>query len=204
MGTLERRKQEKEIIRRKIIDTASEILTSEGYENLSIRKIANKIEYSPGIIYHYFKDKAEIVTYIVEEGYGKILKSITSINLDPENPEKTIEEGLRNYINLMLEMPEQFKTILMSDIEAIKEKVDMLSEGVSKDRGSMQGLCNLVELGMKKGKFRKMDVELTAQIIWTSTHGLLSRLILEKNIPDKQKERLINQHFNILIHGLLK
>lgn len=204
MGTLERRNREKDAIRRKIIDTASEILTSEGYENLSIRKIANKIEYSPGIIYHYFKDKAEIVTYIVEEGYGKVLKSIESVKLDPENPEKTIEEGLRNYINLMLEMPEQFKTILMSDIESIKEKVYMLNEGVSKDRKSMQILCSLIELGMKKGKFREMDVELTAQIIWISTHGLLSRLILEKNIPDKQKERLINHHFNVLIHGLLK
>ena len=49
-----------------------------------------------------------------------------------------------------------------------------------------------------------MDIELTAQIIWTSTYGLISRLILEKNIPKKQKDRLIDHHFQILINGLLK
>lgn len=181
MGITERRKLEKEIIR-KIIDTANQILVEEGYENLSIRKIANKIEYSPGIIYHYFKDKSEIVTFVVEQGYGRILKSINEVPVDTENPEKTIEQGLRKYIELMLQYPEQFRTVLMNDIKSIQEKVNMLHEGVSKDRKSIQQLCRLVELGIQKGKFRDMDIELTAQIIWTSTHGLLSRLILEKYI----------------------
>jgi len=204
MGIAERRQMEKEIIRKKIIDAASEILAEEGYEKLSIRKIASKIEYSPGIIYHYFEDKAEIVVSVVEEGYGRILKSMSEVSLDPENPEKTIEKGLRNYIELMLETPQQFKAVLLNDIEAVQEKVNMLEEGISKERKSIQGLCKLVELGMEKGKFRKMDVELTAQIIWTSTHGLLSRLIFEKDIPQQQRERLINHHFEILINGLLK
>ncbi|GAA0063758.1 TetR/AcrR family transcriptional regulator [Clostridium sp. CTA-1] len=204
MGITERRKLEKEIIRKKIIDTASQILVEEGYENLSIRKIANKIEYSPGIIYHYFKDKSEIVTLVVEQGYGRILKSINEVPVDNENPEKTIEQGLRKYIELMLQYPEQFRTVLMNDIKSIQEKVNMLHEGVSKDRKSIQQLCRLVELGIEKGKFRDMDIELTAQIIWTSTHGLLSRLILEKNISQQQRERLIDHHFQILISGLLK
>lgn len=204
MGIEERRQMEKEIIRKKIIDAASEILAKEGYENLSIRKIANKIEYSPGIIYHYFKDKAEIVISVVEEGYGRILKSLGQVPVDAENPEKAIEKGLRNYIELMLEAPHQFRAILMSDIEGIQEKVNMLEEGISKKRNSIQKLCKLVELGIEKGKFKNIDAELTAQIIWTSTHGLLSRLILEKNIPQQQKERLINHHFQILINGLMK
>jgi len=204
MGITERRKLEKEIIRKNIIDTASEILVEEGYENLSIRKIANKIEYSPGIIYHYFKDKSEIVTFVVQQGYGRILRSINEVPVDTENPEKTIEQGLRKYIELMLQYPEQFRTVLMNDIKSIQEKVNMLHEGVSKDRKSIQQLCRLVELGIEKGKFRDMDIELTAQIIWTSTHGLLSRLILEKNISKQQRERLIDHHFQILISGLLK
>lgn len=204
MGIVERRQMEKEIIRKKIIDAANEILVKEGYENLSIRKIANKIEYSPGIIYHYFQDKAEIIASVVEEGYGRILKSLSEIPVDIENPEKSIEKGLRIYIELMLEAPQQFKAVLMNDIGAIQEKVNMLEEGISKERKSIQRLCRLVELGIEKEKFKKMDVELTAQIIWTSTHGLLSRLILEKNIPNQQKERLINHHFEILINGLMK
>lgn len=204
MSIAERKQLDKEIIRKKIIDATSEILVKDGYENLSIRKIASKIEYSPGIIYHYFKDKAEILTSVVEEGYGRILKTLGQVPVDIENPEKTIEQGLRYYIELMLETPQQFRAVLMSNIEAIQGKVNMLEEGVSKERKSIQRLCNLVDIGIEKGKFRNMDAELTAQIIWTSTHGLLSRLILEKNITQHQRERLITHHFEILINGLMK
>jgi AcrR family transcriptional regulator len=204
MGITERRQLEKELIRKKIIDATKDILVEHGYENLSIRKIATRIEYSPGIIYHYFKDKAEIVAFVVEEGYGNILKEISAVSVDTENPDKAIVNGLKAYMKLMLESPQQFRAILMNDIEAIQEKVNMLQEGVSKERKSIQGLCMLVEQGIEKKLFRKMDVELTAQILWTSTHGLLSRLILEKDITEQQKERLINHHFEILINGLLK
>lgn len=204
MGIVERRQIEKEAIRKKIIDATTEILVNEGYSSLSIRKIASKIEYSPSIIYHYFKDKAEVVTSVVEEGYGMILKRISEVPVDIENPEKSIENGLRAYIDLVIEVPEQFKAILMGDIGEIQQKINMLEEGVSKERESIGILCDEVALGIEKGKFRKMNVELTSQILWTSTYGLVSRLILEKNISQEQRERLINQHFDILINGLLK
>lgn len=204
MGINERRENEKEVLKKKIIDAATEILVKEGYENLSIRKIANKIEYSPGIIYHYFKDKAEIVSFVVEEGYGRMLRELSEVLIDEENPEKSIEEGLRRYIDIRLEQPELFRTIMMNDIEAIQEKVNMLYKGISKERKSIQILCKQIEIGIKNGKFKDMDVELTAQIIWTSTHGLLSRLILEKNISKEQKDRLIRHNFQMLFNGLLK
>lgn len=199
-----RRETDKEVLRRKIIDVASEILASEGYDKLSIRKIANRIEYSPGIIYHYFKDKAEIITCVIEEGYGRIMKVIAETPKDFDNPEKMIETTMKNYIELMLETPQHFRTILMNDIDEIKNKVNMLDEGVSKGRSSIAALCKVIELGVKSGKFKSLDVELTAQIIWTSTFGLLSRLIIEKNISRKQKDRLINHHFRILFDGLMK
>lgn len=204
MGIIERKQMEKEAIRKKILDAASEILVEEGYDKLSIRKIASKIEYSPGIIYHYFKDKGEIIAFIVEEEYGRILKMLNEIQLDEENPERTIEQTVKAYIELMLETPEKFRAILMNDIDAVQEKVNVLDRGISKERESLQGLCRIIELGIEKGKFREMDAELTAQIIWTSTHGLISRLIIEKNVSEDQKERLINHNFEILINGLMK
>lgn len=203
MGITERRQAEIEAIRKKIIDTASDILVEEGFEGLSIRKIASKIEYSPGIIYHYFKDKNEIVAEIVENGYVEMIQRITNVAEDNENPENEIKEGLKAYIKFMLENPQNFKIILMTDVEIIQQKVNVLENGVSRYRKSIANLCRLLNSGMEKKKFKKMDIELTAQIIWTSTHGLLSRLILEKNISYEQKERLIEHHFMMLMNALL-
>lgn len=203
MGITERRQSEIQSIKKKIIEAASDILVEEGYEKLSIRKIAKKIEYSPGIIYHYFADKTEIVACIVEEGYENILKKIMSVPIDIDKPQNTIEQGLRTYIDLMLENPEQFRIVLMNDIDEIQSKVNILERGISSKRKSIAMLSSLVALGIEKGIFMEMDAELTAQVLWTSTHGLVSRLILERNIEEEQKQKLINHHFKMMMCGLM-
>lgn len=204
MSIISRRELEREALKEKILKAAKEILLKEGYEALSIRKIAEKIEYSPGIIYHYFKDKSEIVALVVSEGYEEILKTISIIKIDPENPEDAIIKNLKAYINLMLRNREQFKALLFTDDETLQYKVGILEEGVTKKRKSMKMLCDAVKLGIDKKVFKDLDPECTAQIIWTSTYGLISRLILEKNISEDQKERLIDHHFNILMNGIKK
>lgn len=204
MSTAERRQEEIKILKKKIITAASKIMTEEGYEGLSIRKIASRIEYSPGIIYHYFKDKSEIVSTILEEEYNTILKTIESVPVDIENPENSLIKGLTAYINLMLGIPNEFRAIMMNDIGGLQDKVNVLQKGISADRKSIGKMCDLIKLGIKLGRFRELDAELTAQIIWSSTFGLISRLILEKDISEDQRTRLINHHFQILINGLKK
>lgn len=202
MGTAERRQSEIETLRKKILTAANEIMVEEGYEKLSIRKIASKIEYSPGIIYHYFKDKSEIVDSILKEEYGNILKIIGEIPIDFENPDKSLINGLQAYIQLMLKNRNQYRAILMNNIGSLQEEVNILEKNISKKRKSMEMLCKLISLGIENGKFRELDAELTAQIIWTSTYGLISRLILEEDVPEKQQQKLIDHHFEILIRGM--
>ena len=71
-----RQLKEQEIIRKKIVNTAREIMEEKGLEKLSIRSITNRMGYSPGIIYHYFDDKDAIIEEILFESYEKILKAI--------------------------------------------------------------------------------------------------------------------------------
>ncbi|MBI2419199.1 MAG: helix-turn-helix transcriptional regulator, partial [Ignavibacteriales bacterium] len=57
MGISERKEREKSEMRELVLQTALKLFIDKGYDNVSIRKIANVIEYSPGTIYLYFKDK---------------------------------------------------------------------------------------------------------------------------------------------------
>jgi AcrR family transcriptional regulator len=61
IGIVERKAREKEEMREDILKAARKLMNSEGVENISVRKIAGMIEYSPAIIYHYFKNKEEII-----------------------------------------------------------------------------------------------------------------------------------------------
>ena len=57
MGINERKQREKEVMRGSILDTAMKLFLEEGFQNVSIRRIAEKIEYSPATIYLYFRNK---------------------------------------------------------------------------------------------------------------------------------------------------
>ena len=61
MGVQERRAREKELLRRKIIDAAAQLIVANGYEAFSLRQVADKIEYSASSIYLYFKNKEELI-----------------------------------------------------------------------------------------------------------------------------------------------
>lgn len=69
MGIRERHERDKEAVRRAILDAARELFTAEGYQNVSIRKIAERIEYSPAAIYSYFPSKDDIFFALADEGF---------------------------------------------------------------------------------------------------------------------------------------
>jgi AcrR family transcriptional regulator len=69
MGIKERQERDREAVRRSILDAARELFVAEGYQNVSIRKVAERIEYSPAAIYSYFPSKDDIFFDLAEEGF---------------------------------------------------------------------------------------------------------------------------------------
>lgn len=69
MGVKERQEREREAVARAILDAARDLFVAEGYQNVSIRKIADRIEYSPAAIYSYFPSKDDIFFALAEEGF---------------------------------------------------------------------------------------------------------------------------------------
>src|SRR5882724_2139598 len=69
MGIKERQERDREAVRRSILDAARDLFVTEGFQNVSIRKIAERIEYSPAAIYGYFPSKDDIFFALAEEGF---------------------------------------------------------------------------------------------------------------------------------------
>ena len=69
MGIKERQVRDRESVRRGILDAARGLFVREGFENVSIRKIAELVEYSPAAIYSYFPSKDDIFFALAEEGF---------------------------------------------------------------------------------------------------------------------------------------
>jgi AcrR family transcriptional regulator len=69
LGVKERQEREREAVSRSILDAARDLFVAEGYQNVSIRKIADRIEYSPAAIYSYFPSKDDIFFALAEDGF---------------------------------------------------------------------------------------------------------------------------------------
>src|SRR5438034_10599041 len=100
MGIKERQLEQRERLRRSMLDAAAELFVKEGYESVSMRRIAQKINYSPMSIYGYFRDKAELLDTICEETFAKLIqhKRLPKPEDYPGDPVGYLKAGLRAYI----------------------------------------------------------------------------------------------------------
>src|SRR5437868_14211834 len=81
MGVKERREREKLETRDLILEAARELFASEGYEGLSMRKLAEKIEYSPTAIYVDFADQEELFRALCHHDFAHLAQSSQSVPL---------------------------------------------------------------------------------------------------------------------------
>lgn len=194
MAISERREREKEEMKELILSAAEIIACSEGYDKISIRKIAKKIEYSPSIIYHYFSDKDEIINHLIQRGYKEIILAISSANITSDLPEEQLKEMTKNYINAALKMPDEYIAAQLSKSPKIINQTSLLFEGASNEKLIIGELCRCVKEINKEINLSDRQCEIISQIIIVSTMGLVMKLIVEKEIGEEQRNRLI-EHF---------
>jgi AcrR family transcriptional regulator len=202
MGIKERKEREREQQKELILNAASEIVAEQGIEKLSIRRLADKIEYSPAIIYHYFKDKDDIVSHLMKTGYQKIIYALSSVKVLSDKPEDKLKELTRNYIYTALKMPEEFKNIQLDNSPAILEFTSSMFKGVSKKKPALAILAECLKDIYKEKNLDDSMIELTSQVIAASTLGLTIKLIIE-NVDEMQRNILIEHFIKCTVDGLV-
>lgn len=90
MGHIERRQKEKEAIRKSIMDTALQIAVAEGWNAVTIRRIADAIEYTPPIVYEHFKDKTDLFNELKLTGFRTLYKGYGSVVESESDPRKAL------------------------------------------------------------------------------------------------------------------
>ena len=189
---MDNKKQSKkqEVIKNLIVKTTKEIIAEEGLDKVSVRKITNRMGYSPGSIYHYFSDKDEIIDYIFGLGYQEIIMSVANELNRKGNPREILDNALSAYMKIVIKNSLEYKEIMSSNNPLIKEKTSLLYQGAAKNNRSIEMIAKNLEEGISKGVYRDMEVEVTAQIIWTTAFGLAFKMIQE-DISEDYREKLI-------------
>lgn len=203
MGIKERRKIEKERIKKEIHKAASEIIIEEGYSKLSIRKIATKIDYSPSLIYNYYESKADIVLSIWQDKSEKIIHTMTNLKLNDPDEKNNIKNLFKTYINLILESPYEYRAIMLNNIDIIK-KVNFDFTEEEKKSLKIKETKKQYDNYLEKGLLRNVDTEKYAFLSWISINGFVSNMVLSNNQDKEFVDRLIDEYIDFMIYGLFK
>lgn len=166
-----RKERQKEELRTRILEAAKALFMEKGFEETSIRNIAERIEYSPTTIYLYFKDKDEVFHELHREGFTLLNQYFRPL-VDVQDPFERLKAICKSYIRFASENNEFYDLmfIMQSPIKAIQKESADWEEG---DR-AFGFLVNTVKECIAKGYFKDMEPEVLSFTLWSMVHGICS------------------------------
>ena len=204
MGPRERREREREEIRTRILDAARELFANESVESVTMRRIADRIEYSPTAIYFHFRDKEALLSELCDYDFRSFAHGFNEIARIADPVERLVAAG-QAYISFGLTNPSHYRLMFMTP----KDTEPNTIVKVDPTQGAYAFLKGIVSELMATGRFRDeiTDVDLAVQIIWSAVHGLVSLEIAKCNddwVEWRPVEVRAKAVSDMMIRGLLK
>ena len=172
MGVIERREREREEVRRKILTAARDLFATEGYDRITMRRIADAIEYSATTIYNHFEDKDDLVQALCQEDFSRLFQAMQETP-PPADPVEAVRQLGLAYARFGISYPNHYRFMFMTP-----GKFAYLREHDTSPGEQAFGLVRAaVTAAIEGGYFRPGDVDTVAQVLWASMHGAIALLI---------------------------
>jgi len=208
MGIQDRREREKLETREKILDAARELFVAEGYDGVSMRKIADKIEYSPTAIYVHFKDKDELFREVCHADFRRLAQSFLAIGQIADPIERLRKIG-HAYIEFGLKNPNHYRTMFMvPHPPEVEEDLEGQGKG-NPEEDAYEFLLATIKEVLRAGAFRDdlKDADLISQTMWAGVHGVISLQIAKNEdpwVPWRSLKKRADLMLDVMLYGLLK
>ena len=200
MGIVERREREKEEVRKKILDAARELFAREGYDHVTMRRIAEAIEYSPTTIYHHFEDKDDVVQSLCEEDFNRLL-SFLQQQPAPSSAVEFVRQLGRAYARFAVEYPNHYRFMFMAP-----DKMQIKEGQCGPGEAAFDVVRAAAARALESGEFEGRDADTVAQVLWACLHGVVTLLIAipPEGWPAGPAPDLVDQVIENTIRGFLK
>ncbi len=196
MTSAERRVREREKLRQAILDAARELFVTQDYTAVTMRRIAEKIEYSPTAIYLHFKNKEEIVLHLAGEGFA--LLGAWMEEIQHEDPCERLKKGSERYVQFALQHTQHFQIMFEVKSQALDDYLVQLKET---GEGASGFIRKAVREAIEGGQLKCGDIEMVAHTLWATMHGI-AELALAGRLSRLERERQ-EEFFRFAIDALL-
>lgn len=179
----------REKVRQTILEAAERVFAEEGYEGLSIRRLADEIDYSPSAIYKYFTSKTELIGCLKEAFFMRLVRNIEEAVGDDPRSWLYVRDCTKAYVRTALEKPHHYIAAFNSapdtggspldcdDMPVVEGEEDTPSEV------AFRFLCEGLQEGVENGAFRPdLDCHMAAISIAMAMHGIAKALIIQPGV----------------------
>jgi AcrR family transcriptional regulator len=200
MTSISPRERRQQKTRALILDAARQIVAEQGSAQLSMRGLAERIDYSPSGIYEYFDSKEAILAALNREGHARLTAFIQAVDDQLPPYEYLVQIGLA-YIHFAFANPDLFR-IMFSDTPQVIGEADLLEEG-----SSFPILLRAIQRGLDAGDFKPapgLGLYEMAYSAWGLVHGIAMLRLYQRNFPpnfDQVEREIVATAARGLMHG---
>jgi AcrR family transcriptional regulator len=201
LGVKERHERDREAVSRSILDAARELFVTHGYQEVSIRKIAEKIEYSPAAIYSYFPSKDDIFFALAEEGFRLLFSYGASARPPVEgDPVDSVRAMFWRYYEFSKEHPEYFALMFLD------RSVPRISKNWNRFRFivEMRGqMIVRIQQAIASGAFPEgTEASAVLRVLLTSLHGAATMKLCDRLAEGENADALARITLDTALLGL--
>lgn len=197
-------------VRDSILEAAERVFADEGEAGLSIRRIADEIDYSPAAIYKYFGSKDELLNELKEAFFARILTNINDIyECSASFPERA-RACVTGYVRTALEKPHHYIAAFAGQAPLAPTPSDPEAFRSTNRAQAFMVLAGMVEEGISDGHFRaELNPLDTAKAVWASMHGIAMMMSHFQTFPNMSvlpselsRDAFVDFHADLTIRGL--
>jgi AcrR family transcriptional regulator len=193
MGSEQRRERDRQEMRDNILRAAMKLFSEESFEKTTMRRIAEAIDYTPGTLYWYFKDKDEIVFALHQRGF-EMLFAKQQPAMAIADPVERLRRLADVYLDFALENPQYYDLMFINSATG---------RCIERDEGSWKAgeaafavLREIVRQVIESGRMRgTTDPDVAAYACWAAVHGIASLLIRNRcgMLPEEDRSRILRE-----------
>jgi AcrR family transcriptional regulator len=209
VGTKERRTRERHETREKILGAAREMFAEDGYDAVTMRAIADRIEYTPTAIYHHFENKQALFTELCAGDFLELAHHFRGQAL-PDDPIERIKVVGRAYIEFAEKYPSQYRFMFMTIMPQPELSPEYMQETYGNpEHDAYAFLRRACQEAIDSRRLRSeiRDADQLAQILWGTVHGLVSLRIVKKHdtwVPWRDLRESIELSMDTQLRGMLR
>lgn len=164
MGIKQRRERERQATQQAILQAALDIATEGAWESVTMRRLAERIEYSPSAIYKYFADKEAILLALLRQGFQQQLAALEHISAQAQNPSERLLQIAAAYWDFAWRHPTLYQ--LMFDLQGTLHEVE-------EAKAVFLAVRMAIEEWSQAQGVMMADLDAAVDILWATMHGLV-------------------------------